>query len=113
MAVDLHLSHNSIIFNTLDADDYIPPPGEVKLDPFSDVYKNTVINEVRLHENNELTDEQCNQLDTLIHKYAHVFMLPCASFKGVNHVFHEVDTGESQPQYTPPYPKSPKRKFRK
>ena len=31
-------------------------------------------------------------------------MLPS---KGVDQVFHEIDTGESQPQYTPPYPKSP------
>ena len=34
-------------------------------------------------------------------------MLPGAPFKGVDHVFHDIDTGDSQPQYTPPYPKSP------
>ena len=34
-------------------------------------------------------------------------MLPGAPFKGVDHVFHDIDTGNSQPQYTPPYPKSP------
>ena len=34
-------------------------------------------------------------------------MLPGAPFKGVDHTFHEIDMGDSQPQYTPPYPKSP------
>ena len=107
MAFDLHSAHSSIISNILDDDHDVPPLGEVKLDPFSDAYKDKVINELRLHENNELTDKQRSQLDTLIRKYAHVFMLPGAPFKGVDHVRHEIDTGESQPQYTPPYPKSP------
>ena len=34
-------------------------------------------------------------------------MLPGAPFKGVDHVFHEINTGESKPQFTPSYPKSP------
>ena len=107
MAFDLQSAHNSIISNILDDDRDVLPQGEVKLDPFSDAYKDKVINEPRLRENNELTDEQRSQLDTLILKYAHVFMLPGVPFKGVDHVFHEIDTSESQPQYTPPYPKSP------
>ena len=49
MAFDLHSAHNSIISNILDDDRDISPLGEVKLDPFSDAYKDKVINELRLH----------------------------------------------------------------
>ena len=84
-----------------------PPLGDTKLDPYSKEYKDKVLAELRLNDNHELSDEQRTQLTDLIRRYGHVFMLPGAPFKGVDHTFLEIDTGDSQPQYTPSYPKSP------
>ena len=77
------------------------------MDPYSEEYKDEILGELRLNYNHELSDEQCTQVTDLICKYGHVFMLPGAPFKEVDHTFHEIDTGDSQPQYTPLYPKSP------
>ena len=98
--------HN-FITDVLDDNRDIPPIGDTKLDPYSNDYKNRVLAQLRLNENYELSDEQQLQLENLIRRYAHIFLLPGAPFKGVNHVFHDIDTGDAQPQYTPPYPKSP------
>ena len=94
---------NRFTSNILDDDLEVPPIGDMKLlDPYSAEYKEKVIHEFRLHDNTKLTYEQSNQLETLICKYSQVFMLPGAPYKGVDHVFHEIKEGDSQPQYTPP-----------
>ena len=47
------------------------------------------------------------ELESLIRKYAHVFMLPGAPFRGVTIVEHSIETGDAKPQYTTPYSHSP------
>ena len=105
-SLNTFLEHK-FITGLIDDDRDVPPLGDTKLDPYSEEYKDKVLAELRLNDNHELSDEQRTQLTDLIRRYAHVFMLPGAPFKGVDHTFHEIDTGDSQPQYTPPYPKSP------
>ena len=105
-SLNTFLEHK-FITGLIDDDRDVPPLGDTKLDPYSEEYKDKVLAELRLNDNHELSDEQRTQLTDLIRRYGHVFMLPGAPFKGVDHTFHEIDTGDSQPQYTPPYPKSP------
>ena len=98
---------HKFITGLIDDDRDVPTLGDTKLDPYSEVYKDKILAELRLNDNHELSDEQRTQLTDLIRRHGHVFMLPGAPFEGVDHTFHEIDTGDSQPQYTPPYPKSP------
>ena len=100
--------HDKLISDIIDNDRDVPPISDTKFDPYSEEYKNKVLSELRLDENKKLSGDQRTrhtQLEALICRYAHVFMLPGAPFKGVDHDV-DIDTGDSQPQYTPPYLKS-------
>jgi hypothetical protein len=73
------------------------------LDPFSEDYKGLVVEAIHLHDNCNLTTTQKTELESLIREHAHVFMLPGAPFRGVNHVEHS----DAKPQYSTPYSHSP------
>ena len=95
-SLNTFLEHK-FITGLIDDDRDVPPLGDTKLDPYSEEYKDKVLAELRLNDNHELSDEQRTQLTDLIRIYGHVFMLPGAPFKGVDHTFHEIDMGDSQP----------------
>ena len=91
----------------LDENRDLPPLSDLTLDSFSQEYKNLVVDAVHLHDNCNLSPTQKRELELLIRKYAHVFMLPGAPFRGVSHVEHSMDTGDAKPQYSTPYSHSP------
>jgi hypothetical protein len=83
------------------------PLSDTTLDRFSEDYKDMVVESIHLHDNCNLTTTQKTELESLIRKHAHVFMLPGAPFRGVNHVEHSIETGDAKPQYSTPYSHSP------
>ena len=91
----------------LDDDRDIPPINSTDLDPYSKEYQDMVVQTLHLNDNRNLTPNQRHDLDTLVRKYAHIFMLPGAPFRGVTTPEHTIDTGDAPPQYQPPYAKSP------
>ena len=91
----------------LDDDQDIAPLNHQKLDPHSKEYQDMVIESLCIKNNDNLTPEQQQDLETLVRKYAHVFMLPGAPFRGVTTPEHSIDTGDAPPQYQPPYAQSP------
>ena len=60
-----------------------------------------------MHDSCNLSTAQKTELESLIPKYAHVFMLPGAPFRGVTNVEHSIETGDAKPQYTTPFSHSP------
>jgi hypothetical protein len=92
---------NHLILNDDSRD--LPPLSDTMLDPFSEDYKNLVVEAIHLHDNCNLTTTQKTELESLIREHAHVFMLPGAPFRGVNHVEHS----DAKPQYSTSYSHSP------
>ena len=96
-------AHSTLIDENRD----LPPLSDVTLDPFSLEYQDMVIDALHLHDNCNLDQTQKTELDSLIRKYAHVFMLPGAPFRGVGDVERTINTGDAKPQYSTPYSHSP------
>ena len=96
-------AHSTLIDENCD----LSPLNNVTLDPFSPDYQDMVIDAFHLHDNCNLDQMQKTELDSLMRKYAQVFMLPGASFYSVRDVEHTIDTSDAKPQYSTPYSYSP------
>ena len=68
----------------------LPLLSDTTLDPFSEDYKDMVVEAIHLHDNCNLTTTQKTELESLIREHAHVFILPGAPFRGYRTISNTV-----------------------
>ena len=92
-----NLITNSSSRPLLDDNRDVPPLNSMTVNPYTKEYQDMVIKALNPQ----------NDLEALVRKYAHIFMLPGAPFRGVASPEHTIDTGDASPKYQPPFAQSP------
>ena len=102
-----NLITNSSSRPLLDDNRDVPPLSSTTVNPYTKEYQDMVIKALNLENNSNLNADKQNDLEALVRKYAHIFMLPGAPFHRVVSPEHTIDTGDASPKYQPLFAQSP------
>ena len=70
----------------LDDERDVPPLSLTTLNPYSKEYQDMVTKALNLKNNSNLTADKEHDLEALVRKYAHIFMLPGATFRETTNI---------------------------